>query len=99
MAMAVALCAGQAGPAAAAPQIADISPRALTPGKTVELTVRGQGLQNVRSLWTSFADRCEFAAANDEAAQKGEMLLCKVTVPRGEQVGVGAMRVVTADGV
>ncbi len=31
--------------------------------------------------------------------QKGEKLVCRVTVPREEQVGIGAMRLVTGEGV
>ncbi len=81
------------------PQIAQFNPLALSPGKAVEITIRGKNLQDVRSLWTSFAARCEFVTADDEVSKKGEQLVCRVTVPRGEQVGIGAMRVVTGEGV
>jgi hypothetical protein len=84
---------------AAPPQIAQLSPLALAPGKTTDITIHGQHLLNPRSLWTTFAARCEFQPAEDESAQKGEKLVCKVTVPREEQVGIGALRVVTAEGV
>src|SRR5712671_4861958 len=77
--------------AAAAPQITHFEPSALAPGKTLELTIRGQSLQNPRSLWTTFAERCEFDSARDDIAKKGEKLVCHVTVPRDEQVGVGAL--------
>ena len=90
---------GAARLAAAPPQLAQFSPLALTPGKTVDVTIHGQNLQDARSLWTSFAARCEFVAANDESSQKGEKLSCRVTVPRDEQVGIGAMRLVTGEGV
>jgi hypothetical protein len=86
-------------PIAAAPQVAQVDPLALTPGKTTEFTIRGQNLQDARSLWTTFAARCEFVASNDDSSQKGEKLVCRVTVPREEQVGVGALRVVTGAGV
>jgi hypothetical protein len=84
---------------AAPPQIASFDPLALAPGESTEFTVRGQSLLDARSLWTSFASRCEFLPANDEAAQKGEKLVCRITVPREEQVGIGAMRLVTGEGV
>ncbi len=84
---------------AAPPQIARISPLALSPGKTLELTFTGQNLAAATSLWTSFAARCEFLPAADEAGQKGERLVARVTVPRDEQVGVGAVRLVTSEGV
>jgi hypothetical protein len=85
--------------AAAPPQITKFEPLALAPGKTLELTIHGQSLQNPRSLWTTFAARCEFDAATKEIASKGEKLVCHVTVPRDEQVGVGALRVVTSAGI
>lgn len=93
-----ALVAAVAPLRAAPPQIAQFGPLALTPGKTVEFTLHGQSLLDARSLWTSFASRCEFVAGDDEASKKGEKLLCLVTVPRDEQVGIGAMRLVTGEG-
>ncbi len=93
---AVAMCAACI---AAPPQMAIFEPLALAPGESIELTIRGQNLLDARSLWTSFASRCEFLPANDEAAQKGEKLVCRITVPREEQVGIGAMRLVTGEGV
>src|SRR5262245_5197041 len=84
---------------AAPPQIAQFDPLALTPGKTVEFAIRGQNLQDARTLWTTFANRCEILPAADDDSRKGEKLVCRVTVPRDEQVGVGAVRVVTGDGV
>src|SRR6188474_2992507 len=84
---------------AAPPQLAHCNPLALTPGKTVEFTLNGQFLQDPRNLWTTFAARCEFVLAADESAKKGERLVCQVTVPRDEQIGIGALRVVTGEGV
>src|SRR6478735_6915256 len=89
-----------AGPLGAAPpQIAQFDPLALAPGKTVEFEIRGQNLKDPRTFWTSFAARCEFLPAADESSKKGEKLICRVTVPRDEQVGVGAARIVTGEGV
>lgn len=84
---------------AAPPQLAHYEPLALVPGKTIELTINGQYLQDPRSLWTTFAARCDFVSTTNESAKKGERLLCHVTVPRDEQVGIGALRVVTGEGV
>jgi hypothetical protein len=96
----VAIALAVASPVSAAPpQIARISPLALSPGKTLELTFTGQNLAAATSLWTSFAARCEFLPAADETTQKGERLVARVTVPRDEQVGVGAVRLVTSEGV
>jgi hypothetical protein len=85
--------------AAAPPQITSLSPLALAPGKTTELSIPGQHLLDTRSLWTSFAARCELLPAADESAKKGEKLVCRVTVPREAQVGIGAVRAVTGEGV
>jgi hypothetical protein len=84
---------------AAPPQISQLAPLALCPGKTIELRFHGQNLRDPRRLWTSFASRSEFVASDDESSQKGESLLCRVTVPRDEQVGTGAIRLVTGEGV
>jgi hypothetical protein len=84
---------------AAPPSIGQYGPFAVAPGKTVELTLSGLNLLNPRSLWTSFASRTEFVAADAESSQTGATLICRITVPRDEQVGVGAMRLVTAEGV
>ncbi len=84
---------------AAPPRLSHFEPQALAPGKTVELTLNGQNLQAPRSLWATFAARCEFVPATDDAAKKGEKLVCHVTVPRDAQVGVGALRLATGEGV
>lgn len=83
----------------AAPQVTRLDRYALEPGKTIDLTLFGQNLTGARQLWTTFAARTEFVAPTDEAGQKGEKLLCRVTVPREEQVGIGTLRIVTGDGV
>lgn len=93
----LALCVA-AHTAAAAPQITQTEPFALQPGKTIELTLRGQNLKDAGQLWTTFASRAEFVPPSDETSNKGETVRCRVTVPRDEQVGIGALRVVTNDG-
>ncbi|MEO2049204.1 MAG: hypothetical protein ABGX16_21810 [Pirellulales bacterium] len=89
------------GPAvvAAPPQVTQINPLAVVPGQTVEITFTGQHLQKPQSLWTTFAAHCDFVTADDESSKKGEKLICRVTTGRGEQIGVGAVRVVTSEGV
>ena len=80
---------------AAPPQLTQALPLAIAPGKTVDVTLSGQHLLQMRSLWTSFAARCEIAVAEDE----GKKLHCRLTVPRDEQVGIGVIRAVSAEGV
>jgi hypothetical protein len=95
-----ALLAARGGLTAAAPPIIGLSqPLAVAPGDTVEVAITGQNLLNPRQLWTSFASRTEFVPADDESTNSGATLRCRVTTPRDEQVGVGAMRLVTAEGV
>jgi hypothetical protein len=83
----------------APPQIAQFGPSALAPGKTNDLTLRGQSLQAARSIWATFPVRYEFLPAADESDQKGEKLVCRFTLPREAQVGIGALRLVTGEGV
>ena len=84
---------------AAPPQIAQFDPLALRRenGRIHDPRTKSPRCRAV--LWTTFAARCEFVPADDESSQKGEKLVCRVTVPRDEQVGIGAMRVVTGEGV
>lgn len=93
----VAAFAGALG--ASPPQIAQFDPLALKPGKTTEFSIRGQNLKNARTLWTTFANRCEFLPATDDSSRTGEKLVCRVTLPRDAQVGIGALRVVTGEGI
>src|SRR6188472_4301177 len=83
---------------AAPPQIAQVDPLALAPGKVIEFAIRGQYLQDPRTLWTTFAARCEFQPTADESSRKGEKLICRVTLPRDAQVGIGAIRILTGEG-
>jgi hypothetical protein len=84
---------------AAPPQLTQTLPLAVAPGKTVDLALSGQHLLEMRGLWTSFAARCEFVAAEDEVEKTGAKLRCRLTVPRDEQVGISVMRAVSAEGV
>jgi hypothetical protein len=84
---------------AAPPQITQINPLAMAPGQTIEIRLSGKNLQDPKSLWTTFANRCEFVAVDDDVTKKGEKLTCRLTAARGEQIGIGAVRVVTSQGV
>ncbi len=83
----------------AAPQISHSTPFALAPGKTTEITLLGGQLLSPLRLWTTFAAKAEFIPLADDAAKKGEKLVCRITVPRGEQVGIGALRLISTEGV
>ena len=79
--------------AAAPPAVTSVTPSAVTPGKTVDVTLRGSGLDAPVSLWTSFPADARLAdSANDHATYS-------LNVPAEVPVGVGALRVATKGGV
>ena len=80
---------------AAPPTISSITPQAVCPGTTVKLTLHGEHLKNATQLWTSFASKCELSTA----AEDGKSLECHLTLPRENQVGVGAVRLLTGEGI
>jgi hypothetical protein len=85
--------------ALAAPQLSQPIPFAIAPGKTTELTLQGGQLLSPLRLWTTFTAKTEFVPAADDAGKKGEKLICHITVPRGEQVGIGALRLISTEGI
>jgi len=89
---------GMAPLCAAPPVISHLRPTAATPGQTDEITLHGSNLAGPSSLWTSFSARYEFLPAESESAKKGEQLTCRVTVARDQQIGIGAICVITAAG-
>jgi hypothetical protein len=75
------------------PAVTSVTPLAVAPGKTVELTLRGSALEVPVTLWTSFpAEARVIGSANDYVAYS-------LTVPADVPVGPGALRVATKDGV
>ena len=81
--------------AADLPVIHRMLPGALCPGKVTEVTVRGEHLSEVTRVWTSFACKCEVLSTEEN----GKTIKCRMTVPRDQQVGIGAIRVATKNGV
>ena len=79
----------------APPQISHTSPAAVTPGQTVKLDIIGKELKDVTNLWTSFPARVERDSRN---AGDGEISY-RITVPRSVQVGIGAIRLTTKQGI
>jgi hypothetical protein len=75
------------------PAVTAISPSAVIPGKTVEVTLRGSSLDAPATLWSSFAaDSRLIDSANDHCTYS-------LTVPADVAVGVGTIRVATKGGV
>lgn len=81
--------------AAAAPVVSFTSPGSVRPGETTRLVVRGSGLQNVSTLWTSFPAE----ATIDAASRKPNAVAFQVKVPADVSPGLNAIRVLGPDGV
>ncbi len=73
--------------------VTSISPLAVVPGKTVELTLRGSALEGPVSLWTSFPAEAKVTGSAIDRVTYA------LTVPADVPVGPGALRVATKDGV
>lgn len=85
--------------AAQEPSIAGLEPAAVTPGKTVDVIVRGANLSGIASVWTSFGPDVEVSVANAEAPSDGKSATLRITTLAEAQIGVGAMRIATRGGV
>ena len=77
---------------AGAPNVGRISPLAVTPGKMSIVTLSGDNLQGAVDLWTSFP--CETTLANTSNSTAFELKL-----PTQPRAGVGAIRLVTTNGL
>ena len=76
---------------AAAPTLSAMTPGALAPGKTTEVTLSGANLQTVQRLWVSSG---EIKLTKAEA----KSLVCAVTLP-ASAAGVGGILAANPDGV
>ena len=77
---------------AAAPNVTRISPSAGIPGKTTVVTVLGDNLQGPVDLWTSFP--CEVAPVKSSDSTAFEL-----KVPKPTTAGIGAIRLITTNGL
>ena len=75
-----------------APLVTSVSPMAAAPGKTVDVMLRGSSLDRPTAFWASFPATATFADA------AGDHVTCRITVPAGATVGLGAIRVATRGG-
>ncbi|MCH2397957.1 MAG: hypothetical protein MK364_02525, partial [Pirellulales bacterium] len=76
----------------AQPSVTHSTPRAVTPGKTVELTLHGDKLTGPLEVWTSFAAKVELAGGD------AKNLKCKITLDAAVPFGVGGVVVGNAAG-
>ena len=87
------------------PSLDRVTPWAVQPGETVELRLNGKGLGNVHRVWSTFPARCELIST--EPIPEGESVskrsdtevICRMTLGLNEAPGVGALRVVSQNGV
>ena len=77
---------------AAAPNVTRVSPLAAVPGKTTVVTFLGDNLQGPVDLWTSFP--CEVAPV-----RSADSTAFGLKVPRQTTTGIGAIRLVTTNGL
>jgi len=77
---------------AAAPNVTRISPSAAASGKTTVVTFHGDNLQGAVDLWASFA--CEVALVKSSDSTAFEL-----KVPRPTPTGIGALRLITTNGL
>jgi len=77
---------------AATPNVTHVSPSAAAPGKTTVVTVLGDNLQGAVDLWTSFP--CEVAPVKSSDSTAFEL-----KAPRQTSTGIGAIRLITTNGL
>jgi hypothetical protein len=75
------------------PTVTRAVPSAVAPGRTVELTLHGSGLDSATALWTSIAAEAKFVGG------AGDHAICRLTLAPEAQAGVAALRVAARGGV
>jgi len=96
-ALILAACCGNAS--AVPPTISTLSPGAVAPGTTTEVTVRGSNLAGATRLWTSFPAKSELAAGVSNNGKKAGDVVFRVSVPEDAPVGIHGVRVRSPNGV
>jgi len=81
------------------PTITSTTPRAVSPGSTVDVTVRGSNLVGVTKLWTSFPCQAVLSPDVKDNGKNAASVVFKVTVPANASVGVHAIRVASPNGI
>jgi hypothetical protein len=92
----VAVCVMIIGATARAePRISSYAPGAIAPGKGTEIVLKGEKLDWVREVWTSF----EAKASVVRSEQAGNKAVVRFELPKEVPCGVGAFRVASSNGV
>lgn len=84
---------------AQSPTIVSVSPGAVAPGKSVDVTIRGGNLSGATQLWTSFPAKSELAPGVKNNGKNAGQVVFRVTLPQNAPVGIQGIRVVSSNGV
>jgi hypothetical protein len=84
---------------AQAPSITSISPQAVQPGGTIDLTIRGGNLAGVTKLWTSFPGQAVLSPDVKDNGKNAAQVVYRITVPATTSVGLHAVRIATPKGI
>lgn len=84
---------------AQSPSISSVSPGAVQPGQTANITINGGNLAGVSKLWTSFPAKSVLAPGVKNNGKNAGQVVFQVTVPKDARVGVHGIRVVSLNGV
>jgi hypothetical protein len=84
---------------AQSPNLTHIIPAAAAPGKSTEVTFFGKNLGGATELWTSFPCEAVLARPNGENEKETGKVTFRVTPAPETQVGIGAVRLATTNGI
>ncbi|MFM7842910.1 MAG: PPC domain-containing protein [Planctomycetota bacterium] len=85
--------------ALAQPAVSAALPAAVTPGKTVDVTLTGAKLDNPLTVWTSFPGKVEVKPLPADAKPGQTTRVLSITADPAAPVGIGGLMVGTAEGV
>ncbi len=88
---------GGARSAVAQPTLSHVTPHAIAPGKTTEITLHGTKLNAAPRVWTSFTAQVELPAVAS-AKSDGNASTCKISLGSHVPIGIGGLAIATADG-
>jgi len=91
--------AGQVFAQAAIPVVSATVPQAAAPGQTIDVKIRGGNLAGPTQLWTSFPCETSLPADIPGNGSNAAEVTYRLKVPAEAGLGVGGLRVATAQGI
>jgi hypothetical protein len=79
------------------PSLSRMTPSAAIPGRTTEVVLRGSGLSDIRSFWTSLPRAMVVIVPG--GSNTSERVTCRITLPADIPVGIAAFRAATTNGI